>query len=432
MRLVLRKGNHLKIQDHREAIDRPRTSRYLWDMFKVLANKTYRNLFLAQVIAHGGTGLVTIALALLAYDIAGAGAGKILGIALALKMVAYVVIAPVVGAMTHKFNRKWLLISLDIFRAAMFVFLPFITEAWQIYVFILAINAAAAGFTPTFQALIPDVLTEEADYARGLSLASATYDLENLLSPVAAAAALLFLSFHELFFFTALTYLISAALVFLTLVPKARPRAREETLVKEITWGVRTYFRRPALRGLLGLYIGVAAAGSMVYVNTVIYVREALGAGEAATALAFAAFGIGSIAVAVVLPRILEGRSLRGLMSLGPLLLALGLLIALGPRSWTVLVLSWALLGAGTSLVQIPTGLLIRQTCTEAERPALFSAQFALSHLCWLFAYPAAGFLGTAISLQGAMAIMLGVVVLSGAATVMVWPGDRVEPNMTD
>lgn len=57
-------------------------------MFKVLANKTYRNLFLAQVIAHGGTGLVTIALALLAYDIAGAGAGKILGIALALKMVA--------------------------------------------------------------------------------------------------------------------------------------------------------------------------------------------------------------------------------------------------------------------------------------------------------------------------------------------------------
>lgn len=401
-------------------------------MFKVLANKTYRNLFLAQVIAHGGTGLVTIALALLAYDIAGAGAGRILGIALALKMVAYVIIAPVVGAMTHKFNRKWLLICLDLFRAAMFLFMPFISEPWQIYVFILLINAAAAGFTPTFQALIPDVLTDEADYAKGLSLASATYELENILSPVAAAAALVFLSFHGLFFFTAITYLISATLVFVTLVPKPRPKEREETVLKEITFGVRTYFKRPALRGLLGLYVGVAAAGAIVYVNTVIYVREALGAGESATAMAFAAFGIGSIAVAMVLPRILEGRSLRGLMSLGPVLLGLGLLVALGPKTWVMLTVAWALLGAGTSFVQIPTGLLIRQTCTEAERPALFSAQFALSHFCWLFAYPLAGFLGAEISLQGAMAIMLFIVVLTGALTIMAWSRDTDGRELAD
>lgn len=391
-------------------------------MFQVLQNKTYRTLFLAQIIAHGGTGLVTIALALLAYEIAGADAGRILGIALALKMVAYVIIAPVVGAMIHKFNRKWLLIGLDLFRAAMFVFLPFITEAWQIYVFILFINAAAAGFTPTFQALIPDVLTNEADYAKGLSLASATYDLENLLSPVAAAAALMFLSFHGLFFFTAVTYLISAGLVFITLVPMAQPKKLEATAWAQITWGIRTYFARPALRGLLWLYVGVASAGAIVYVNTVIYVREALGAGESATALAFGAFGVGSIGVAVLLPRILEGRSLRRIMSIGPLLLALGLLVALGPRSWGILVLAWAMLGAGTSFVQIPTGLLIRQTCTDEERPALFSAQFALSHFCWLFAYPLAGLLGSAMGLQVAMATMLGIVVASGAATFLMWP----------
>lgn len=75
-------------------------------MFQVLNNKTYARLFLAQVIAHEGTGLVTIALALLAYEIAGENAGQVLGIALSLKMVAYVAISPVVGAMAHKFNRK--------------------------------------------------------------------------------------------------------------------------------------------------------------------------------------------------------------------------------------------------------------------------------------------------------------------------------------
>lgn len=398
-------------------------------MLQILKNKTYARLFLAQVIAHGGTGLVTIALALLAYEIAGADAGRVLGIALALKMVAYVVIAPVVGAMSHRFNRKVLLISLDVFRAALFLFMPFITEAWQIYLFIFAVNAAAAGFTPTFQATIPDVLTDEADYAKGLSLASASYDLENLLSPVAAAAALVYFSFHGLFYFTAVTYLISAALVFITIVPKARPRTREDTLIKEITWGVRTYLKRPALRGLLFLYVCVAAAGSIVYVNTVIYVREALGAGESATALAFAAFGIGSIVVAMILPRILEGRSLRRIMSLGPALLGLGLVVALGPKTWVMLTIAWALLGAGSSFVQIPAGLLIRQSCTEAERPALFSAQFALSHFCWLFAYPLAGFLGADVSLQGAIAFMLGVVVLSGAAMLAAWPGKKVGAN---
>ncbi|WP_281277309.1 hypothetical protein [Hankyongella ginsenosidimutans] len=39
-------------------------------MLSVLANRTYRHLFLAQVIALIGTGLATVALGLLAYDLA--------------------------------------------------------------------------------------------------------------------------------------------------------------------------------------------------------------------------------------------------------------------------------------------------------------------------------------------------------------------------
>lgn len=391
-------------------------------MFQVLNNKTYARLFLAQVIAHGGTGLVTIALALLAYEIAGENAGQILGIALALKMVAYVVISPVVGAMTHKFNRKLLLISLDLFRALLFLFLPFITEAWQIYVFILLINAAAAGFTPTFQATIPDILTNENDYTKGLALARTTYDLENLLSPVAAAAALLVFSFHGLFAVTAITYLISAALVFATVVPPAKPKVREATVLKEVTFGIRAYLSRPALRGLLALNAAVAGAGAIIYVNTIIYVREALGGGESATALAFAAFGVGSMGVAMTLPRFLEGRSLRGLMITGAGILSLGLAVALGPKTWILLTVAWAIMGAGSSLVQTPAGLLIRNSCTEAERPALFSAQFALSHLCWLFAYPIAGLLGAQFDLQVSITIMLLIVAVSTVVAITLWP----------
>ena len=51
-------------------------------MLEVLADRTYRHLFAAQVIALLGTGLATVALGLLAYDLAGANAGAVLGTAL--------------------------------------------------------------------------------------------------------------------------------------------------------------------------------------------------------------------------------------------------------------------------------------------------------------------------------------------------------------
>ena len=48
-------------------------------MIGVLRNGTYRALFFAQVIALVGTGLLTVALGLLAFEIAGDAAGSVLG-----------------------------------------------------------------------------------------------------------------------------------------------------------------------------------------------------------------------------------------------------------------------------------------------------------------------------------------------------------------
>ncbi|SLN74009.1 hypothetical protein ROA7023_03761 [Roseisalinus antarcticus] len=58
-------------------------------MLEVLADRTYRHLFLAQVVALLGTGLATVALGLLAYDLAGDNAAMVLGTVFTIKMVAY-------------------------------------------------------------------------------------------------------------------------------------------------------------------------------------------------------------------------------------------------------------------------------------------------------------------------------------------------------
>ena len=54
-----------------------------------LPNRVYRHLYLAQISALTGTGVMTVGLAPLAYQLAGENAGAVLGVALSLRIVAW-------------------------------------------------------------------------------------------------------------------------------------------------------------------------------------------------------------------------------------------------------------------------------------------------------------------------------------------------------
>jgi MFS family permease len=396
-------------------------------MSSPLTNQTYRRLFVAQVTALGGTGLATVALALLAFDLAGGDAGVVLGTALALKMVAYVGIAPIVGGFADRLPRKQLLVGLDLARAACIVLLPFVTEVWQIYVVIVVLNACSAAFTPTFQATIPDVLPEEDQYTRALSLSRLAYDLENLVSPMLAAAALLVLSFDALFVANAATFLVSAALLSSLSLPSPEPHARERGLWHNTTFGIRAYLRTPRLRGLLMLSFAASASGSMVIVNTVVYVRDRLGGSDSDTAFAFAASGAGSMLVALGLPRLLERFEDRPLMLLGGACLGLGLVLGLTGPGFVGLLIIWLVLGVGSSLIQTPAGRLLIRSADEGNRPAIYAAQFALSHACWLVTYPLAGWVGSRYGMAPAFAVLAVATIGATVGAARLWPA--VDPG---
>jgi len=394
-----------------------------------LANRVYRRLFLAQVSALVGTGVMTVALALLAYELASEGAGVVLGIALMLRIVAFVLISPVVGAYAHLLPRRGLLVGLDLVRAVTVLLLPFIDAIWQIYLLVFLINACSAAFTPLFQATIPDVLPDEAEYTRALSLSRLAYDLEQLLSP-SLAGLLLVLSFDALFALNGVAFLISAGLVRSVLLPRPAAAERPEGVLAKITYGMQLYLATPRLRGLLALSVAVAAAGAMVIVNTVIYVRDYLGAGEMAVALAFAASGAGSMLAALLLPRLLERFPERPFMLAGGVVMALAMALGIARPGFLALLPLWFLIGAGSSLIQTPAGRLLRRSCHAEDRPAIFAAQFALSHLAWLLTYPLAGLAGSAFGLVWTF-ILLGVMVV-GATIVAarLWP--REDPEILE
>ena len=311
--------------------------------------------------------MMTVALGLLAFKIAGDKAGAVLGTALAIKMVAYIGVAPIVGGFANLLPRRAFLVSMDLARAAVALALPFVDQVWQVYVLIFVLQSASAAFTPTFQATIPDVLPDENDYTRALSLSRLAYDLESLLSPTLAAALLTLVSSNWLFLGTVIGFFCSAALVISVIVPQPASSERKGGIYDNTTRGIRIYLATPRLRGLLSLNLAVAAAGAMVIVNTVVVVKGLLGGTDSDVALALACFGGGSMISALALPRLLDRISDRLVMltagsALGVILLGFGLfafVVGLGPSPsmvWPAMLATWLLLGIGYSAVMTPSG----------------------------------------------------------------------------
>jgi MFS family permease len=367
-----------------------------------------------------------VAIGLLTYDLAGDGAAMVLGTVFAIKMVAYVGIAPIAGALADRVNRRAFLVALDLVRAGTALCLPFVTEIWQIYVLIFLLQSASAAFTPTFQATIPDVLPDETRYTRALSLSRLAYDLESIVSPTLAALLLAVMSYNALFLGTVAGFAASALLVVSVLLPSPKP-AEPRGIYDRTSRGIRIYLATPRLRGLLALNLTVASGGAMVLVNSVVLVRGMLGLNESALAWTMFAFGAGSMIAALLLPRVLDRVPDRPVMVAGAALMVVTLPglaaeIALFGLGWPVLLGAWLLVGLGYSAVLTPSGRLLRRSAHAEDRPALFAAQFALSHACWLVTYPLSGWLMTqfgAVTALGVLAALAG----AGALTALrLWP----------
>ncbi|MEV7869044.1 MFS transporter [Streptomyces sp. NPDC088124] len=412
-------------------------------MLSVLRNRTYRHLFAAQVVALVGTGLATVALGLLAYDRAGDRASAVLGTALAIKMVAYVAVAPLAGALAARVSRRSLMVGADLTRACVALALPFVGQIWQIYVLVFLLQAASAVFTPTFQAVIPEVLPAERDYTRALSLSRLAYDLESLFSPALAAGLLVLVSSGRLFVGTAIGFVASAVLVVSVVLPGRSGAVRGRSGVVrgkgavrgDALLGVRLFRAVPGLRALLALDLAVAASGAIVFVNTVVLVRDHFHRPAGDLSLALGAYGAGSVLTALFLPRLLRRAGDRAVMlpaafALPVILAGVAALGAAAPTtgSWVAVLAAWAAIGAACSAVLTPGGRVIRRSVTDAELPAAFAAQFSLSHGCWLLTYPLAGRLGAGAGLPVTALVLGGVALAAALAAAVLWPARASVP----
>lgn len=373
-------------------------------------NRDFVRLFGAQLTSLLGSGVTSVALAAFAYQLSGRNATVVVGTALTLRILAFVLFAPAAGILADRIDRRRLLIGADIARVALMAVFPFITAVWQVYLLIFLLNAVTAFFTPAFEASLPELVGDKL-YTRALAWSRVAVDVEAAGGPLVAGVLIALVGVKWAFWFDGLTYLVSAILVWRSRVPRAPAPTSPfpwPMLWTQATHGTRILLREPSLRRALVLHFAEAAAGACAIVATVAYVHEVLGLGNTAFALSMAALGLGSSAAALLASRRSEratedaGSSAHHLayhrwairaMAGGGTLLAIALLPGWLQPGLVMLLVLWALNGAGQALIAVPSvGLLAMHTQPD-ERGRAYAAHFALTHLFWLVTYPIVGYL---------------------------------------
>lgn len=367
-------------------------------LFRSLRNPVFARLYAAQTTSLLGDALTWVGIALLAFDLAGQKAAVVLSVALTLRVTAFVLLSPLAGAIADRLDRKMIMVTTHIARMLIISLLPFVTEVWQVYTLIFALNVFNAFFTPTYQATIP-LVTGQNDYPQAIALSSATYQLLGVLGPGIAGSVAALIGARQVFFLDALSFLIAAVLI-LTLPGQLRAKqSQPSSSSTRRTWqdirdGTTRLLTDAPIRYGLAMQLVASITGAQILVNTVGYVQGTLKLGEVQYGWVMAAFGIGATLSAVAIGALNRSLPRTTFVLIGAALITFALLPA-NYAGLAPLMILWLVAGAGQNLVNLPTQTLIAERIPAAAQGRVYGAHFAWSHLWWAISYPLAGWLGS-------------------------------------
>jgi MFS transporter, NRE family, putaive nickel resistance protein len=392
--------------------------------FAALRNPAFVRLYLAQLVHLLGDALVWVAIAVLAFELAGEGAAVVLGVALTLRVAAFVVLSPLVGVLADRVSRKAIMVTALIARVGVLLFLSTATEAWQLYVGMLAMNALTAFFTPTYQASVPAVTTR-AEYPKAIALSGATFELLGVLGPGVAGGLAVAFGGRSLFWLAGATAVVAAGFI-LSLrrrldganqdEPVSAPEGADvERGWRSLTTGSRCLWRDPVVRYGLSLELVASVAGAWILVNSVVLVKGGLALDDFAYGVLMAAFGLGATLAALAVGALDTKVKPTTFLVVGAAAISLAVLPA-NLVGYGLLLPLWWIAGIGTNWVNLPMLTLLAERTPSSLQGRVYGAHFAWSHLWWLGAYPLAGWLGSGLPersflIGGAVSLALLVVV---------------------
>lgn len=375
-----------------------RFKRIIVEPFKTLKNKTFGKLFVSQTASLFGDAFTWLGLALFSYELNPTRSAVILATALTLRVTAYIVFSPFAGVVSERFRRKDILWLTQGFRILVLVLIPFVNVEWQLYLLIFLLNVASAFFTPTYRAIIPQIVSKN-DYRIANGFSMAIFQLLSVFGPAIAGVFAVWLGAKQLFLVSGVMLIIGIAIILSipsnelqkgVTITKGNLREGWKSVIK----GVNSLFSNKILRFALSMEFVSAIAGALILVNTVALVKTSLSQNDTHYGLTMALFGVGASITAFLLGSLDKTKTRALSLISGALLIGISISFA-NFVSFNGLLFIWVIAGIGQTLADLPSETLIGENIPADDQAKVYGSHFAFSHLWWFIAYPFAGYLGT-------------------------------------
>jgi predicted MFS family arabinose efflux permease len=177
-------------------------------------NRNFRRLWGAQVVSELGDWFYTLAIYNLLLQLTG-HAGSV-ALALVLQVLPQTLIGPTSGVVNDRLRRKHVMIVADIGRIFIVLCMLLVRSkemVWLVYPLLVAETVLAAFFEPARSSVIPNIVAP-ADVVLANTLSSSTWSLNLMLGATLGGVVAALLGRDAVFGLNALSFAISAALIF--------------------------------------------------------------------------------------------------------------------------------------------------------------------------------------------------------------------------
>jgi MFS family permease len=324
---------------HRQPGDHPVAYR---DVFAV---REFRALWSAQALSCAGDQFAQVAIAFVVYS--RTHSAFLTAAAYALTYLPPVIAGPVLSGLADLIPRQQMMITLDLVRAGLVALmaLPGLPFAGLCALFFGTV-LLSTPFSAARSALLPDVLTVD-KYPLGSVIGSHTTQLSQIAGFLAGGGLIAALGPYRALALDSLSFSLSAGILACAVRPRpVSPRSPAHPSPWEITWeGVASVFGSPVLRTLV--LFGWLAGFTVVPEALAAPYAHILGGGAPAIGLLMAAMPAGTVIGGFVIGRLLRPSDRMRPMGWLAMLSCAPLIFSLAHPPLGVLVLLWALAGAG-------------------------------------------------------------------------------------
>jgi MFS family permease len=202
---------------------------------RVLANRNFWPYFVGNLASNSGTWFQNIAQVLLVYRLT--GSPFLVGVVNFSQFAAVLFLAPVAGTAADRFDRRRLVIVMQIFAAGLAAALAVMAaigqpSAYAVIAVALALGVTTALSTPALQAIVPS-LVSRAELPAAIALNAVTYNLSRALGPIAGVFVIAQWNIPTALAINALSYvalivaMLSVTPLTAQVTPSERPRLRD-------------------------------------------------------------------------------------------------------------------------------------------------------------------------------------------------------------